>query len=257
MPVILNCCECGKPKSYKPSAVYQKSYCSNGCYWKAKKKTSLGAANNNYKGRMHITKKCETCGQLYNPHSLTAPSRFCSSRCLGKRPDNPLFNKEVRMRGTATQKANRKKFYCKVCNQEAPYKRKLCSLCFKAQGWRIRNCKKDRNHNEISEYFEQQGFSVVDTHNIHNGFPDIVVSLEWLAICVEIKHGKRPLTPLQKIWHSEWTGLRAVVTTKHEAMRLVQDARQLVELFHAAAKNAGQPIQVRGCQESMYAPQLF
>ena len=45
----------------------------------------------NRDNRRRPDRLCETCGTPFHPHGERA--RFCSLRCFGRRPDNPLINR--------------------------------------------------------------------------------------------------------------------------------------------------------------------
>jgi Holliday junction resolvase len=54
------------------------------------------------------------------------------------------------------------------------------------------NPRKDRNHNEIKEFFELQGCTVWDAAGGHGGIPDLIIGFGNVTILVEVKDGKKP-----------------------------------------------------------------
>jgi len=95
-----------------------------------------------------------------------------------------------------------------------------------------RAARKDANHNAIAAELVARGYSVADTSQIGNGFPDIVVggvncwgeAVNWLF---EIKDPDKPLsarklTDKEADFLTNWRGLYAVILTADEAIALLE-----------------------------------
>lgn len=76
--------------------------------------------------------------------------------------------------------------------------------------------KKDDNHNEIKKGLEGAGFSVWDTHQMGNDFPDMIIARNSLTAVVEIKSGSGKLTKGQIEFKLLWRG-------KHIVAKSVED----------------------------------
>jgi Holliday junction resolvase len=88
----------------------------------------------------------------------------------------------------------------------------------------------DSNHTEIVKAFRACGASVLDTKQLGNGAPDIVVGLNKQCIAVEIKDGKkvpskRKLTPDEVKFHDEWQGWIEIVYSTEDVINLVNKIR--------------------------------
>lgn len=87
----------------------------------------------------------------------------------------------------------------------------------------------DANHGEIVKALRQVGASVQDLSQVGGGCPDIAVGHHGLTLMLEIKDGAkapsaRKLTPDQAIWHNNWQGHVAVVSSVDEAMDALNKA---------------------------------
>lgn len=89
----------------------------------------------------------------------------------------------------------------------------------------------DANQTEIVAALRKIGCSVAITSGAGDGFPDIVVGRtdingdrkNWL---IEIKDGdkspsRQKLTPDQVVFHREWEGQIAIVTSAEQAINLI------------------------------------
>lgn len=100
---------------------------------------------------------------------------------------------------------------------------------------------KDLNHDDIAETFEQLGCSVLHTHEVGGGFPDMVIGLVGITVLVEIKnpdtgYGKAGLTKSQRRFGDLWRGGRVhVVMTKDQAIDLVRAVRAKADSRHMRA----------------------
>jgi hypothetical protein len=120
----------------------------------------------------------------------------------------------------------------------------------------------DANQAEIMSDFRKLGCMVHSLHTVGDGMFDLIVSVDFLNVLVEVKDGDKPpsarkYTPDQQKFNFAWTGLRAVVTGQFEVVQLVKSMRLLVETFHATAKANGLEIAVTGCNEAQYRPSLY
>lgn len=80
------------------------------------------------------------------------------------------------------------------------------------------------------------GCVVKSTHQVGQGFPDLVVLCQGLVKLVEIKDGslspsKRELNPEQVEFHKEWYGGVDVVESVSDVERLVNQWRRLALAF--------------------------
>lgn len=94
-----------------------------------------------------------------------------------------------------------------------------------------RAARKDANHEEIAEVFKTFGFSVADTSQLGNGFPDMVVG--WLSanLLVEVKDGSKPLSRRrlseeEQAFHDRWLGPILVVETETQALEIARTLKE-------------------------------
>lgn len=97
--------------------------------------------------------------------------------------------------------------------------------------------RRDSNHGEIVATLRKLGFSVADTGNIGNGFPDLVVGFAGLNALIEIKDGSKPpsdrrLTDDQRMFHADWKGLILVIETVGDCMALRMLMFDMVKVMH-------------------------
>lgn len=69
-----------------------------------------------------------------------------------------------------------------------------------------RGHKKDANHDTIAQAFKDHGASVIDTHALGDGFPDIVVGYRGFTALVEVKNGRNRLTDDERRARDNWLG---------------------------------------------------
>lgn len=86
--------------------------------------------------------------------------------------------------------------------------------------------RRDSNHAEIAQAFEQLGCSVFDSSAMGDGFPDLVIGLVGLSALVEIKTPDGFLTPAQECLIERWRGPIYVVATVDDVTQLVQSIRR-------------------------------
>lgn len=120
----------------------------------------------------------------------------------------------------------------------------------------------DRNQPSIVDTFRKLGCMVQHTHMVGGGCFDLMISIDFLNIWVEVKDGNkvpsaRTFTDPQKRWNFGWTGLRAVVTTDFEAQVLVHNARKMIAFFKQQARAAGVTIEVTGSRDPQYNPSFY
>jgi hypothetical protein len=80
----------------------------------------------------------------------------------------------------------------------------------------MRRCKVDDNQPEIAELFQDLGATVLYTHTLGKGAPDIIVGYRGENFLVEIKDGKKvpskqKLTPDEREFHATWNGQICIV----------------------------------------------
>lgn len=73
-----------------------------------------------------------------------------------------------------------------------------------------RIAKKDDNHNEITEALKRFGFSVFDTHQLGDDFPDFICARSGITAVVEVKSKRGKLTYGQERFRTLWNGLHIV-----------------------------------------------
>lgn len=78
------------------------------------------------------------------------------------------------------------------------------------------NARKDGNHAEIAAGLRQACRSVVETHRVGGGFPDLVVGFGGKMWLVEVKTEKGKLQKNQLEFIETWRGPRPVVVRNLE-----------------------------------------
>lgn len=84
----------------------------------------------------------------------------------------------------------------------------------------------DSNQTAIVATFRACGWSVHCTHQLGDGFPDIVVGKHGYNYLIEIKDGDRPqsqqkLTKDEAEFHSEWKGAIYIIRSIEEALDFI------------------------------------
>jgi len=94
----------------------------------------------------------------------------------------------------------------------------------------------DSNHEAVLTAFRRLGCTVVSTHAIGHGFPDLIVSqrsrtdgLGSVSYLVEIKDGtkspsRRKLTPDEAEFHAHWRGKIYVVQSVDDVPGIIRGA---------------------------------
>lgn len=85
----------------------------------------------------------------------------------------------------------------------------------------------DSNQSEIIKLFKAAGYSVQSLAQLGNGVPDLLLGRNGVNHLVEIKDGDRPpserrLTADQKRWIQRWKGRVYVITSKEDAIRMME-----------------------------------
>lgn len=85
----------------------------------------------------------------------------------------------------------------------------------------------DENQKEIVEAFRAMGCSVLHTHQLGHGAPDIIVGKNKKNILIEIKDGNKPLsdralTHDEIEFHKEWRGCIEIVENLQDAECIVK-----------------------------------
>ena len=81
----------------------------------------------------------------------------------------------------------------------------------------------DANQPDVVRALRQAGCTVVPTHTIGQGFPDLVVDYQGRTVLIEVKDPSKPksdrqLTPAQAEFHAAWTGPIYIAETAEEAV---------------------------------------
>jgi hypothetical protein len=84
----------------------------------------------------------------------------------------------------------------------------------------------DENQPDIVKRLRQLGASVWPTHQLGDGFPDIIVGIFGKNILFEIKDEKKPpskkkLTKDEKKWHDNWKGQIHVIYNFTDALNVI------------------------------------
>lgn len=87
----------------------------------------------------------------------------------------------------------------------------------------------DANHAEIVEAYLSVYASVIDTHTLGKGFPDLVIGIAGETELVEIKSEHGQLRPSQNEFIGHWRGRQPVVVrTPTDAINHAQNVRERV-----------------------------
>lgn len=87
----------------------------------------------------------------------------------------------------------------------------------------------DANHATVKRWYESLYCSVVDTHSLGLGFPDLVVGVAGQTELVEVKTESGELLPSQTTFISTWRGKTPVIVrTQEDVTAHVQRVREWV-----------------------------
>jgi hypothetical protein len=73
-----------------------------------------------------------------------------------------------------------------------------------------KTAKKDDNHNEITEALKRFGFSIFDTHQLGDDFPDFICARAGITAVVEVKGKRGKLSYGQDRFRTIWNGIYVV-----------------------------------------------
>lgn len=220
--MIKHCLNCDNLYNIRPSRADKSSYCSIPCKGAHQKTALCGENNPNYRNAGF--RICLTCKREFTHYLKTR--KYCSDKCKGNAPENMariralcykggLITIECATCGTPFQAkpSAHRRFCCYPCAKENIMRRKLASI--------------DRNHTEIVKMLRDAGASVMDTSDIGNGFPDLVVGFRGGVYLLEVKnletyYGRKGLNKNQLRWNDEWKGApMVVVRTPDEALKAI------------------------------------
>lgn len=89
---------------------------------------------------------------------------------------------------------------------------------------------RDANHGEVTKWYESLYCTVVDTHSLGFGFPDICVKIPTkrgpVAALVEIKTVDGTLSKSQARFIAEWGSATEVVHTREDVFAHVERVRR-------------------------------
>jgi hypothetical protein len=87
--------------------------------------------------------------------------------------------------------------------------------------------KRDANHSELVECYQELHCGVIDTSSLGFGFPDILVHFSGYCAPVEIKTEDGKLSAKQERFIRDWKGPRIYVPkSRDDVIRHVQEVRQ-------------------------------
>ena len=81
-----------------------------------------------------------------------------------------------------------------------------------------RAARKDLNHNEVADVYRAHGWSVAETYQLGNGFPDLVVAKDGVTRLIEIKDRRGTLTMAELTFAAQWRGECVVIRSVDEAI---------------------------------------
>ena len=95
-----------------------------------------------------------------------------------------------------------------------------------------RAAKVDANQTDITQAIRQMGATVLHTHQLGQGAPDLAVGWRGVNLLIEIKDGSKPpskrkLTPDEQEWHDNWRGQVAIVESVEDAVRLLNSVTEV------------------------------
>ena len=86
----------------------------------------------------------------------------------------------------------------------------------------------DDNQTQVVKALRAEGWTVTHLHAVGKGCPDLLVGVTRFNVkynfLLEVKDGNKSwkLTPDQVIWHYNWKGQVAVVTSPEQAVELIK-----------------------------------
>ena len=93
----------------------------------------------------------------------------------------------------------------------------------------VQRNRQDSNHHAVEMAFRKLGCATRSTHDLGDGFPDILCAARGVTWLVEVKDGslppsKRKLTKDEELFHKWWPGLIYVVESVEQVPSVVMDA---------------------------------
>ena len=86
--------------------------------------------------------------------------------------------------------------------------------------------KPDANHAEVVKAYEDMFCTVVDTHALGKGFPDLLVAFAGYCCPVEIKTEEGELNAAQRTFLRDWPGPMRIIRSREEAIAHVTEIRK-------------------------------
>lgn len=85
----------------------------------------------------------------------------------------------------------------------------------------------DANQTDITQALRQMGATVLHTHQLGQGAPDLAVGWQGVNLFLEIKDGSKPpskrkLTPDEAAWHETWRGQVSIVESVEDAVGFLE-----------------------------------
>lgn len=91
----------------------------------------------------------------------------------------------------------------------------------------------DANHTAIAEALRWAGASVHNTHRVGGGYPDLTAAIAGINLLIEVKTPTDKLNANERRFHADWRGQIAICRTVEEAVRLVEQWRELGDALEA------------------------
>lgn len=82
--------------------------------------------------------------------------------------------------------------------------------------------KQDKLQKEITHCLKLLGYSVWDTSQIGNGFPDIIVGANGINYLFEIKSKHTTISKSQCKFDSEWKGNSQIIYSVSDALQIIE-----------------------------------
>ena len=88
----------------------------------------------------------------------------------------------------------------------------------------FRAARADENQRTIVEFLRKHHMEVQHLHSVGKGCPDLLVGYKGVNVLLEVKKNeKKKLNSDQVIWHHNWRGQVATVTSPEDALIVVKD----------------------------------
>ena len=86
--------------------------------------------------------------------------------------------------------------------------------------------KADTNHKQIADAFRKMGYSVADTHEHGNGFPDFIAAKDGYNHMIEVKSETGKLTPAELRFAEKWQAPIYVIRSVEQAIQFESGVRK-------------------------------